>query len=216
MATTWDPANTGGLLALSAGNMVATSSAGSGTVNSAVRATTAISATIKQYFEVTVSGTLGQYYSVGVMNGSAALNANVGATNGADWVNKFASPTISRVYLNAIAQTGSYPPLASAQVLRVAVDRSANRVWWAINNVIWGSTVWMGSGATNDDPATGTGGLNITSVTGTVFPAFSSAWTGDIATVNFGATAFAFAVPSGFVSIDPLAAGTQARVMVLA
>src|SRR5436190_19569627 len=88
MAVTWDPANKNAAIALSVGNSTATSSAGSGSVNAAVIGTVAISATIKQYFEVTASAGSNQYFSVGVMNGSASLAGNIGATNGAAAVNK--------------------------------------------------------------------------------------------------------------------------------
>ena len=68
-ATTWNPSDTDAAQTLSGGNFIATSSAGSGTVNSCVRATQGITPSVKTYFEVTVSGTLGQYLSIGVMNG---------------------------------------------------------------------------------------------------------------------------------------------------
>ena len=176
---TWNPSDKDAAQTLSGGNFIATSSAGSGTVNSCVRATQGISPSVKTYFEVTVSGTLGQYLSIGVMNGSASLAANVGATNGIDFVNKF-SGTTSSIYLNGVNTVSVLPVLTSGQVVRVAVDRTANKIWFAINNNTWsGSAVWMGSGATTDDPATGTGGASLSTVTGTIFPATSSAWTGD-------------------------------------
>ena len=213
--TTWNPSDKNAAIALSNGNRTATSSAGSGTVNAAVRATTAISATTKQYFEVTVSaygGTLAQYFSIGVMNSAASLSANMGATNGAALVS-WLSAGSTRTYINGTISTTTYPNFYPGVVIRVAVDRAANKIWWAANNDIWsGSSVWIGSGATGDDPATGTGGASISAVTGTIYPALSSAWTGDVAVINGGTTAFAYAIPSGFAGLD----GTSARATLVA
>ena len=222
MPITWNPADKNAGMALSGSNMIATSSAGSGTVNQAVRATQAIAPTTKQYFEVTITGTVGQYLSIGIMD-SSTITGNVGIGTpgqGVCYSNKFTTSTQSCIYMNGTNQSVGkvYPQLASGQVMRVAVDRAANKVWWAINTIIWISgTEWMGSGTPGDNPATGTGGFGISAVTGTIYPAFSSAWTGDVATVNFGATTFAYAVPAGFVGADAVTvSGTQARAIVLA
>jgi len=196
-STTWNPSDKNAAIALSGGNLTATSSAGSGSANAAVRATNPISATIKTYFEVTVSGTVGQYLSIGVMNGSATLSNNVGAVNGASMVNKLDGSF--KFYVNASEDfSGPYPNLVSGQVIRVAIDRANNKMWVAVNNNTWsGSAVWMGSGGTTDDPATGVGGKSISPVTGAIYPAISSAWTGDVCTLNPGPT-FAYPVPTGF------------------
>jgi len=201
-AITWNPSDKDAHQALSGGNLIATSSAGSGTVNSAVRATQAVSVAVKTYFEITFSSSASaQYFSVGVMNSAAALNANIGATNGINFCNKFNGST-SAIYLNG-SGSGTYPALTNGQVLRVAVDRANNKIWFAINANTWsGSAVWMGSGGTTDDPGTGVGGANIASVTGTIFPAISSAWTGDVATLNGGTAGFAYAIPTGFTQLD--------------
>lgn len=207
MALTWDPATKNAAIALSVGNSTATSSAGSGSVNAGVIGTVAISATVKQYFEVTVSAGANQYFSVGVMNGSASLSANLGATNGAAWVNRL-STTVSNVYRNGTNFVGpAYPLLSVGQVIRVAIDRASNKMWWAVNTVTWGAgNTWMDGAGTFSDPATNTGGLDISAVTGTIYPAFSSAWTGDVAVINGGAAGFAYSAPTGFTAIDPPAA----------
>jgi hypothetical protein len=204
MAVTWDPSHKNAAIALSGANLVATSSAGSGSVNAAVYGTIAISATIKQYFEVTVSGTMGQYFSIGVMNGSASLSANLASTNGAAFINKF-NTTTSGFYRNGVQIDPSPPNFTTGQVIRVAVDVANNKIWWAINNIPFAGAggPWMGSGSGGaQDPVTNTGGLPLSGVTAPIFPAFSSAWTGDAATINGGTTPFAYAVPSGFASLD--------------
>jgi hypothetical protein len=217
-ATTWDPAHKNAAIGLTNGNLTATSSAGSGSANAAVYATTAISATVKQYFEVTLTGTMGQYFSIGVMNGSASLSANLAGTNGAALINKF-NTTTSSLYRNGVQISPGPPNITTGQVIRVAIDFTGNKIWWAINNIAYPGAggPWMGSGGgSTEDPATNTGGLPL-NVTAPLFPAMSSAWTGDVALLNAGATAFAYAAPSGFVGIDSAAAsGAAVRVMVLA
>jgi hypothetical protein len=221
MPTTWDPAHKNAAIALTGGNLTATSSAGSGSVNAAVYATTAISATVKQYFEITVTVVLAQsFYSVGVMNGSASLSANIGQTNGAAAVQRLVGGQLYLLRNGTNLGVSTIPQLVTGQVLRVAVDRAANKLWWAVNNNIWtGASVWFGSLVAGDDPATGAGGMDISTVTGTIYPAMSSAWTGEVAVLNAGATAFAYAVPAGFVGIDGGGGGgasVQARAVVMA
>jgi hypothetical protein len=212
--TTWNPADKNAAIALSGGNLTATSSAGSGSANCAVRATQAISTTQKQYFEVTVSGTVGQYLSVGVMNAAASLSANIAQTNGAALVNNLFTGS-TRTYINGTQNiTTAYSIFSSGQVIRVAVDRAANKIWWAVNNNPWtsGATPWIGStSGTTDDPATGTGGANISGVTGAIYPALGSAWTGDVATFNGGTAAFAYTPPTGFTGVD-ITSGTPTTV----
>lgn len=207
MPVTWDPAHKDALITLSGSNLVATGSSGSGTVNTAVYATQAISPTIKQYFEVLATaastpGTpVGQYYSIGVMNGAAALNSNIGAINGA----AFVSSSGSFMFVNGTTFSSGLPALTNGAVMRVAIDRAANKIWWAQGNIAWdvgSGSIWMGDGAINNNPATGVGGRNVSAVTGTIYPAFSAAWTGDVANANFGATAFTYPVPAGFVGLD--------------
>ena len=170
------------------------------------RSTTApIAAAAKVYFEITfTSPATAKYFSAGVMSGTASLTANMAGSNGAGYLNKMASATASLIYLNGTAVSNTqYPALVSGQVLRVAVDRTAGKAWWAINNQTWtGSSIWMGSGGSNEDPATGVGGVNISAITGSIFPGVSSAWTGDVATFNGGAAGFAYAIPAGFAALD--------------
>ena len=204
MATvTWNPSDKNASIALTGSNLIATSSAGSGTVNACVRATQAVNFATRTYFEVTFSSSASaQYFSIGVMNGSASLSANMGATNGIAFVNKFGGAS-SAIYVNGVGQGNIYPALVNGQVIRVAVDRLVNKIWWAINNNTWsGSAVWMGDGTVNNNPVTGLGGANLASVGLPIYPAFSSAWTGDVGTFNGGTAAFAYAIPAGFTALD--------------
>jgi hypothetical protein len=213
-ATTWNPIDKNAGITLSNGNLTATGSAGSGTTNQAVRGTTALSASTKQYFEVTATKA-SRYWFVGVMGGSASVSdgTNVGETNGICFGNMNAGSSL--VYRNgAVVGAATYATVNTGDVIRVAVDRAANKVWWAINNTPWttGATPWLdGTSGTTNDPATGTGGAVISAVTGTIYPAWSSAFTSDAGTINGGATAFAYAVPAGFVALDTGATAPTAR-----
>jgi hypothetical protein len=78
-------------------------------------------------------------------------------------------------------------------VIDEAVDLVNNRVWYRA-----GGGNWNGSGTAN--PATNTGGIDISTLNpGPYFAANSLGTTvGETYTVNFGATAYSFAAPSGF------------------
>lgn len=91
-------------------------------------------------------------------------------------------------------------PIAVAAVIGVAVDFAAKLIWYRIAP----AGNWNGSGTAN--PATATGGLNITSIaTGPLYALFSGG-TSDKITSNFGDSAFSGAVPSGFTSGFPVSA----------
>jgi hypothetical protein len=204
MPVTWDAANKNAAIALSGGNLTATSSAGANTVNAAVVATQAISPTVKQYFEITLSSPAPSYYfQFGVMNLSGSLAGNVGVgTQGAALCNALISfNSGSSDFVNGVAGSVFFP-LFSSGVLRVAVDRANNKIWWAIGGVTYTFGTWFDGASAASDPATNTGGRDISAVSGTIYPAISSAYTGDVATANFGATAFAYPPPTGFVGLD--------------
>jgi hypothetical protein len=89
-------------------------------------------------------------------------------------------------------------------IIGVAVDLTANRLWF------WNPTAqrWNGAASGTQNPATGTGGYDISYITGAKFPAWSgfNGTNGDVCLANFGASAFQNALPSGFSSWDTLAA----------
>ena len=75
----------------------------------------------------------------------------------------------------------------------VALDLTAGKLWYGKDGV------WMAG-----DPAAGTGATH-TGVSGTLFPAGNAgAYPNFNITANFGATAFAYAAPSGFSGLDLL------------
>ena len=86
-------------------------------------------------------------------------------------------------------------PFATGNIVSMAVDLTAKLVWFRVNGGNWNA------GGTAD-PATGVGGFDISAYTGTVHYFIVSGNNTVKSTVNFGATAYAYAVPSGFVSWD--------------
>jgi hypothetical protein len=88
---------------------------------------------------------------------------------------------------------------ANGDEITVAVDEPNNRVWFSLNGGNWNA-----SGSA--DPSTNTGGINITSIAGQLYPyLIGSNFAGATSTIfNAGRTAFAKAVPSGFTALDPV------------
>jgi hypothetical protein len=117
------------------------------------------------------------------------------------------------IYFNGVSQGGGVGAPGSGGIYCLAIDLVNARAWVRLNNGIWNN-----SGTAN--PATNVGGINISGLFPTN-PAFAAMTTQQIlsplATVNFGLSAFSFAIPSGFVAWDPVSAGgPQARAFILA
>lgn len=182
MATTqWNPADKAASTVLSNGNLTAmatTSSSGGRAVDGYT--------TGKYYVEYTNSWSSGSD-SVGIATSTAGFNAvPIGQC--------------SVLYSGSINLDGSNTGstvgggVAPSGTIGMAVDISNKLIWFRGAP----SGNWNGSGTAN--PATGTGGISISTLTGTLFPWFSIAFNGDTITANFGATAFSGAVPGGFTS----------------
>jgi len=200
--TTWSPADVSHIV-LSGGNLVASSNFSA----AGVRAVNGLSSG-KYYWEYTLT-TLGQFTNtVGLaligasyasLSGNMVGVVGLGTGSGDIWVNN----TTSLDSLGARAQ---------GNVIGVAADFTARLIWFRVAP----SGNWNGSGAAN--PATGTGGVNISALSGALFPMFGVNGGGDVVTANFGDSAFVGAVPSGYTAGWPVSAVAvaQARVMVLA
>ncbi len=89
-----------------------------------------------------------------------------------------------------VSGAASLSAAGTNQTLGLAVDLDNGRMWGRV-----GAGVWSG---TSGNPATNTGGNNMSGVTGAVFPAWSVLVSGMQITANFGATAFERDIPSGF------------------
>ena len=182
-------------ITLSGGNLIATST-GAGSVRGVSTLTTG-----KYYWECTMNVWSQANTSVGVANSTAILSNFV--TTGFNSAMVYLSGAIS---VNSISSGQSLGARSSGDIIGIAVDGTAHLIWFRVAP----SGNWNGSGTA--DPATGTGGISISSLGSTVFPAFGQTTSGQSATANFGATAFTGAVPSGFSA--PSAGGVTQKLQV--
>jgi VCBS repeat-containing protein len=163
-----------------------------------VRATIGHS-TGKYYFEVTITaaGDLAQFI-LGIVDGSASIaNANF---VGSDTHGYGLQPGSSsgQLYNNGAGSTSKYGTASVGQVVGVAVDFTNSKV--SFLNVATGQ--WLNDVIGNQNPATNTGGLSISGLSGSVYPAASFNRNSGLETLtfNFGATAFSGSAPSGFTT----------------
>ena len=185
--TTWNPSDLINVT-LSSLNLKATTS----TASAGVRAVNSKNAG-KYYFEITYTTVNTNTFTSGLSLSSASLPAPAAG-----------ALTVSRssgnISVNNVSSGSSLGIIAPGSVVGIAVDITGKLAWLRIAP----SGNWNGSGTAN--PATGTGGVNITSIsTGPLFPLFAGA-SADAATANFGDSAFSGAVPSGFTAGWPATA----------
>lgn len=178
---TWNPSDKSAAISLSNGNLTATAT---NTSWKSVRATD-FKDEGKLYWEVTInqSGSP-SYHQVGIGTSNVSVDSYVGVHaqgfsfdgNGYKWNNN------SSTYVG--------PTFTTNDIISVAVDLDGNKFWVAVNGV------WVGSG----DPANGSNEL-FALVEGASYAPMHSLFTINFqATVNFGATSFAYSMPSGFSS----------------
>jgi hypothetical protein len=190
ITTTWSPTNKNSRVTLSNGNRTASSSGAN--IGETGYATSSISAGQKIYFEVNISTLVGttEVVAVGLCNVLQSVAdggfLGGGGPNSIGWWNS------SNVYFNGsvIKAVHNY---VQGNVCCFATDFDAHKLWVRTDNGLWDNTV-------GDDPATGVGGLDISGITGPLFPAytfFDSSGV-DVFTGTFGGT-FSQAVPAGFL-----------------
>jgi hypothetical protein len=179
--TAWNPADLVNMT-LSNNNLTATNT----TAPSGVRAIDG-HASGKYYWESTVSTWVQSATQVGFGLASAALAITVVGT-------AFVSKGTGNIVVNNVNSGSSLGALSAGNTIGIALDVTNNLCWFRVAP----SGNWNGSGTAN--PATGVGGVSISTITGTQFPMFLANGAGEVATANFGASAFSGAVPSGFTS----------------
>jgi len=198
-STTFDPATIQSAV-LSNGNLTATHDAIVDSWSN-VFSTTSYS-TGKKYSEAVINVGDSNSTQIGVANSAwvtLGSNGNIGSaiTSGKISVGWFTNPS-GNVEINAANLTGA--PIQGygvGDVVAIAVDLGASLIWY---KDLTTASNWNNSGTAN--PATGVGGLDISSITGGPF--FFAVTTGfdhlagSKVTVNFGGTPFTGAVPSGF------------------
>jgi hypothetical protein len=214
MAVSWNPADKNvGITLSGTGNLTA---AGSGATAAwrSVRSTPSFTAG-KIYAEVTCGARdSAKGFMFGLMNATASLASFAGSD--ANGVGFQTDGGIWKTGSNLVVGTDLNGYLVGTTA-GVAVDVAAKKIWfYSPQNSLWNNGA---IGAQN--PATGTGGFDITSLGATLYYGFSAYNSGtgtDTGTLNTGATTFARTPPAGFTGIDGSGGGAtvQARAMVLA
>lgn len=180
---TWNPMDAGGDMVLSNGNLTWSAPADSrpSPAGQILRATTAKSSG-KYYFEITfVSGT-------NMMFGVAKAGSFLGYRLGADADGYGYSAALGSVANNNTTIASGGASVAASDVVGIAIDLTASKLWFSKNNV------WQFSG----NPAAGTGGISI--ATGNYYPSSGTADVAASGMLNVGAVALAYAPPSGFLA----------------
>jgi len=184
-ATTWNPADKAAGVTLSNGDLTATFAASDG----AVRSTNSHS-TGKWYYEIQpVDITNDAFPAIGFADATFILDASY---LGYDTHGIGALPSTSfmewAVYIDGEYGDPPYLTYTAGAKVGMAIDIDAGLMWISSNGVFLG------------DPVAGTGGRDIATVcTGEVFACIGTAASaGAIGPVNFGATAFSYAAPTGF------------------
>jgi hypothetical protein len=180
--TSWNPSDLGSGWSLSGSNLVATGT----TNNTAARGTPYVSAG-KVYCEVTWTSDGGGGYAatIGVANASASLATYLGGD-----ANGWSYYSFNGKKINNTSQTSYGSSYAVADIIGVALDMTAGKVWFAKNGT------WQNSG----DPAAGTGEA-FSGLTGSLTIAVghtgSASGLNDVFTLNVGPS-FAYTPPTGF------------------
>jgi hypothetical protein len=148
----------------------------------------------KYYAEFTSTTTLpGNDTGIGIATSSAPLGSFGTAASGGC----AAFTGTGNIYLNGSATGIAVQGVSGlvGTVWQIALDLTNSRVWFRCNNNYWND-------AAINNPATNVGGINIS----TLFPAnaayaiFCANASGVGFTANFGASAFTYAIPSGFTA----------------
>jgi hypothetical protein len=137
----------------------------------------------KYYWEVLQAASPGDV-GIGLGNASSDLTTWLGAdTNSIAYFS-------GGVWFEGVEYT-TVEACVDDDVICFALDATARLLWIRVNGGNWNN-----SGTAN--PATGAGGIDISGITGTLYPGLSVRDAGDEVTANFGATSYAQSPPSGF------------------
>lgn len=183
----WDSAAKGPDIVLS-GSPLLTATQPSTANFESVRATKS-ALTGKYYFEF-LSVAHGTFDSCGISNATF----NVASTFLGGDVNGISYLADGRVFINSVNFI-TIQSFAQGNTVCIATDLDNSKIWFRTNGGNWNNDV-IG----NQNPATNTGGILLSGnglAPGPYFPTAFTANVGDSLTANFGATAYAQAVPSG-------------------
>ncbi len=184
--TTWNPSDKNANITLSNGNLTATN-----TFVVAFQSLRAVAAHSigKYYFESHIDAmTATTVYGIG--NATASLSNFTGSDlNSIGW-----NPNGGDIYLNGSNFGPNIQGAVTGDTVSIAVDMGNTKIWFRTNGGNWNNDV-IG----NQNPATNTGGINFSTMNaGPWLPMGTFTANGNANTADFGATAYAQSVPSGF------------------
>jgi hypothetical protein len=189
--TTWNPDDKNAEITLSGGNLVAINT---NTLNRSVRSIFSAS-TGKYYWEITLSydieGSSGTAdVQIGVATASASLSSPVSSNYG--WEYGLATGHYYNGYKEHNESHSLWgDEIVNTDIIGIALDADNGKLFFSRNGV------WQ----EGCDPVLGTG-APFEDITGPTFAIISlrQSWVNNISTVNFGATDFAYTVPTGFTA----------------
>lgn len=191
----WDSVTKASGVTLSGSNLTATRNGGN---QQGVRCTR-INTGKKAYAEFTLSTVNNAVIAVidasAVINGGNWTPHSFGGANNSHACSLI--PMYGHIDYNATFSTDALPDCVNGDKIQVCHDAPNGKVWFRRNN----TGNWMPGGATAD-PATNTGGMNVSAMTGDTYFAlqFLSSGSGSVV-ANFGGSAFAYTPPTGFGAI---------------
>jgi hypothetical protein len=207
--TIWDAAQKSTLITLSGANLVATRTAGNNGNYSSVFSTTSYT-TGKWYFEATIThdSDANTGWAIGISKAGTGLDGAGGeyvghAPGSAGGLSSNSGTSLFEVNFGGLTTNPGWSQVnnpATGDVLGVAVDLTAGLMWlqdWTKANG------WNVGTTGTQNPGTGVGGLNISSITGQAqfikWSCFTSGSPVGVCTLNPG-LAFFGTLPSGFAA----------------
>jgi len=187
--TTWNPADKSASITLDGTNLIATRNSTNNNSYRSVRSV-ASNASGKKYFEYLWT-TAADQGLVGVGDNGAFLESYLGSsTNSVGWFG-----TDGNVYRGGGGPAAAIGTFGNGDRISIALDIGNGRIWFRKNGGNWNNN---GSA----DPATNVGGIDVSGLTGPFYAAatlYSEGTPGTTyGTANFGASTYAYTVPSGF------------------
>jgi len=178
--TTWNPADKSTDISLSGGDLIATC-----TLNgwASVRSILGVSSG-KWYWEITVNAITSSYGEVAIGDSGVGLDAEPGVN-----VDGYAYRGLDGNKMNNNSWEAYGATFTDGDIISVALDMDGGKLWWAKNGV------WQASG----DPGAGTNEA-YSGIVGTLYAMVCIYHSSKYMTANFGDSAFAYSVPSGFTS----------------
>lgn len=146
----------------------------------------------KRFFSAQrIAGASTLFGGVGIVSGNKSLGGTYLGNDAQAWIfysdgKAFTADTVGTGNLITM------PTHALNAWIDVAADLDAKLIWFRLNGGNWNNSATA-------NPATGVGGASFSGLTGSVFPVITCDENGVGYLCNFGATAFAYAPPSGFV-----------------